>query len=352
MTVHDEPHVRHVRHVRRVRLVRLVAVAAVLATAAFAPARYPAPDGYVVDEADVLSASVEERLERELADVEADTGAEVAVAVVQSLDGATVETYANELFNTWGIGSAERNDGALLLIAVGDRRVRIEVGDGLRDRLTDAETAAVVNAEVVPRLRSGDYDGAVGAGTLGIRRTIGAGSATPDSGAGGVVPLASGRPDDFGRALPAVGTRPDTDSSFAGFAVAAGALALLGIGAAAVFRGGSSDRCPSCGTGLALVQPDHDVEGHRVYRDRCSSCGFDRVRTGVGVTSLFAPSVLADRDREDRRSFWSGWSSSSSSSWGSSDSSSSSSSSSSFSSSSSSSFGGGSSSGGGASGSW
>lgn len=137
-----------------------------------AASAYPAPDGYVVDAAGAITEPTEARLEQELRDYEERTTDEVAVAVVPSLEGEAIEGYATGVFNAWGIGQIDRNNGVLLVIAITERRLRIEVGDGLRDRLTDAAAQSIVDHEVTPRLRAGDIDGAASAGAIGIRRAL------------------------------------------------------------------------------------------------------------------------------------------------------------------------------------
>ena len=90
-------------------------------------AALPAPNGYVNDFASALDDSAEQYLEGFLETLERDTTAEVVVVTVASLDGMTVEEYANRLFAEWGIGQAADDNGVLLLVAPGDRAVRIEV---------------------------------------------------------------------------------------------------------------------------------------------------------------------------------------------------------------------------------
>ena len=77
----------------------------------------------------------------------------IVVAVVESLEGQEVEEYANNLFRTWGIGDKEKNNGILLLVSTGDRKIRIEVGYGLEGALNDGKTGAILDNYVVPYLK-------------------------------------------------------------------------------------------------------------------------------------------------------------------------------------------------------
>src|SRR5688572_33269944 len=98
---------------------------------------FPRPSGHVNDFAQVLTEDDRVYLENFLRSIERDTTAEVVVATVTSLDGMTIEEYANRLFADWGIGKRQRDNGVLLLVAPNDREVRIEVGYGLEGTIPD-----------------------------------------------------------------------------------------------------------------------------------------------------------------------------------------------------------------------
>jgi uncharacterized protein len=117
----------------------------------------PAHVGKVNDFAEVLDASQRATLETELADLERATSAEVAVVTMDTLGGRTVEDYATDLFNTWGIGKKDRDNGVLILVAVQDRAMRIEVGYGLEGILPDGLAGAVIRETFLPRFRNDDY---------------------------------------------------------------------------------------------------------------------------------------------------------------------------------------------------
>ncbi|HAS73149.1 MAG TPA: hypothetical protein DCS67_03295 [Clostridiales bacterium UBA8960] len=91
------------------------------------------------------------------------TGAQIVVVTVESLNGQDIESYARGLFNQWGIGDAQKNNGLLLLIAYGDRQSRIEVGYGLEGALNDAKTGRIQDDYLIGNFQAGDYDeGVVG----------------------------------------------------------------------------------------------------------------------------------------------------------------------------------------------
>ena len=101
------------------------------------------------------------RLEPKLAALEAKSGIQLVVATVPSLQGQEIEPYANELFRTWKLGEAEKNNGVLLLVAPNERRVRIEVGYGLEGTLTDALSKVIITNAIAPRFKAGDFSGGV-----------------------------------------------------------------------------------------------------------------------------------------------------------------------------------------------
>ncbi|WP_412063279.1 TPM domain-containing protein [Rubrivirga sp. IMCC45206] len=132
----------------------------------------PPLTGRVVDLADVVSPSTEAALTARLAAHEDSTGNQIAVLTVPSLEGAVLEQYATEVFRTWGLGQAARNNGVLLLVAVGDRELRIEVGYGLEGALTDATAGSIIRNDITPRFRDGDFDAGILAGVDAILAAI------------------------------------------------------------------------------------------------------------------------------------------------------------------------------------
>src|SRR6185503_20146459 len=118
-----------------------------------------ARDGtWVTDLPGVLRADTVARLNTMIGDVERASGVEMAVVVITSLDGRSVEEFAVKLFELWGIGKKNKDNGLLLLWSTGDRRVRVEVGYVLEGALPDGKVGAILDGQVIPRFKTGDFD--------------------------------------------------------------------------------------------------------------------------------------------------------------------------------------------------
>ncbi len=152
---------------------------AVLAVAFALVADPPRPTGFVNDLANVLSASERTALESRLRAWKTSSGHELAVLTMQDLGGEEIEPFANRVARAWKIGSAEKSDGALLVVAMKERKVRIEVLVGLEGDLPDALCGRIIDREIVPRFKSKDFAGGVRAGVEAILAA--AGGAPPPS---------------------------------------------------------------------------------------------------------------------------------------------------------------------------
>jgi len=142
-----------------------LAVALLLSAVAPALAQsFPALTGRVVDQANLLTPEQRASLEAKLKAHEDRTSDQVVVATVSSLEGTSVEDYANRLFRTWRLGQAKSNNGILLLVAPNERRVRIEVGYGLEGALTDALSKVIITTAIAPQFQKGDFAGGIDAG--------------------------------------------------------------------------------------------------------------------------------------------------------------------------------------------
>ncbi len=133
---------------------------------------YPRPRGFVNDYALVLSDGAARQLERRLATLEQETTAEVAVVTVESLDGYSIEDYAAGLFEAWGIGKKDKDNGVIFILATETHDLRIEVGYGLEPIITDGRAGRILDNEVIPYLREGDFDSGIEAGVLAIEAYI------------------------------------------------------------------------------------------------------------------------------------------------------------------------------------
>lgn len=112
---------------------------------------------YVQDYAQVLSAEDKRRLLSIGQELDNKTTAQLAVVTVKTLDGQPIEDYSLSILREWGIGSKEKNNGALIVVAVQDRRSRIEVGYGLEGLLTDGLTGRIQDQAMIPYFRKGNY---------------------------------------------------------------------------------------------------------------------------------------------------------------------------------------------------
>jgi uncharacterized protein len=134
---------------------------------------FPALTGRVVDNADILSPATEAELTTKLESLEKNTGRQLVVATVPSLQGYEIEDYGYQLGRSWGIGEKGTNTGALLIVAPAERKVRIEVGYGLEPILTDALSSVIIQSAILPKFKAGDLEGGVKAGTDEIIAQLG-----------------------------------------------------------------------------------------------------------------------------------------------------------------------------------
>lgn len=139
---------------------------------ASAQIRFPELTGRVVDNADLLSAATEIELTQLLAEHEAATTNQVVVATLEDLQGYSIEDFGYQLGRAWGIGQAERDNGALLLVAKSERQVRIEVGYGLEGALTDALAADIIRRVILPAFKLGQFDVGINEGTRALLQAI------------------------------------------------------------------------------------------------------------------------------------------------------------------------------------
>ncbi|WP_133365785.1 TPM domain-containing protein [Qipengyuania sediminis] len=141
----------------------LALLLALVSSAAWAqlPAR---PAGPVADYANILPDTDEALLDAKLRQWTQSSGRPIVVATVPSLGGEEIEPYAVRLFETWGIGNADTDQGVLLLVAPNERRVRIEVGYGLGEYVTDILSGRIIREQITPRFKANDYPGGINAG--------------------------------------------------------------------------------------------------------------------------------------------------------------------------------------------
>lgn len=135
---------------------------------AFSQTVGPALTGRIVDNANLLSSEAKLRLTNRLKALEQKTGDQIVVATVKTLNGYDIETYSNELFRRWALGQKGMNNGVLLLVALQDRVVRIEVGYGLEAIVTDATSSVIINTIILSNFREGNFETGIVEGTEAI----------------------------------------------------------------------------------------------------------------------------------------------------------------------------------------
>src|SRR5580698_2309503 len=153
-------------------LTALFALFCFIAPATAAPT-FPALTGRVVDNANVLSDATKSDLTQKLAALEAKTSRQLVVVTLPSLQGYDIADYGYQLGRAWGIGQAKLNNGALLIVAPSEHKVRVEVGYGLEPVLTDAFSSVILQTQVLPRFKAGDMEGGVVAGADAIISQLG-----------------------------------------------------------------------------------------------------------------------------------------------------------------------------------
>jgi len=265
---------------------RFVAVALTLAAPAFSQ-DLPAPQSDTLsDFADVLDATEEGRITRLLADTRTATGVQMVVVTVPGIaaqGGAEmgIEAYGKALFNAWGVGGADRNDGILLLLDTQSREARIALGSGY-DPVYDGRAARVLSTAVLPPLRDGQIATGIEAGIASARDRL-------------IAPFQAGQPVSVSDGFedPQGGASPLT--------------LLLGIGGVAgvagfgIWRSKRANRtCPNCGaltlerSREVIQQPTRSDTGLGMQHLTCSACGFSDHKSYP--ISFSSPEARRERD--------------------------------------------------------
>jgi uncharacterized protein len=215
---------------------------------------------WVTDMPSALRADTVSRLNETIGAFERATGMEMAVVVMRSLDGLSIEEAAARLFAMWGIGKKDRDNGLLLLWSVGDRRVRVEVGYGLEGVLTDGKAGAILDAYVIPKFRMAEFDEGIVAGVDAL--------------------LAAARAEDV--ELPLAATESyDDDSDGSSIVLPLVGAIPVGIGSLIGFRKWRRyrrRRCPQCQTRMRLLSDSDDdelLQEGQVAEERLGSVDYD-----------------------------------------------------------------------------
>ncbi len=155
----------------------LVGFAGLLAVAGGATSAFafdvPPNDGYVTDTANVLSVEDRSQITATLSAYQKETSNQIAVLIVNSLGGEPIADVAVEVGRKWGIGTKENNNGILLLVAYADREIFLATGYGLEGAVPDIVTKGIIEQEILPKFRDGDYAGGITAGITALQKHIG-----------------------------------------------------------------------------------------------------------------------------------------------------------------------------------
>ena len=147
---------------------RLLFLLLLLVAAPATAQNFPELTGRVVDQANLLSPEQEAELTGRLEALERASSRQLVVATIASLEDYPIEDYGYQLGRHWGIGQSEANNGVILIVAPNEKKVRIEVGYGLEPILTDALSHQIIQNQILPRFREGDFPGGITAGADAI----------------------------------------------------------------------------------------------------------------------------------------------------------------------------------------
>lgn len=164
------------RSVRTSGIYILAVSALVGLSATFSPIKaatdFPRNTGYVTDTTHSLNSSQTALMSSMSEELEAKSGVQFATVIVDTLQGMTIEEYANKLFEKWGIGKKKDDKGLLMVVALKDKKVRIEVGYGLEPILTDAQAGDLLDDYVLPYFRQDDIQTGLSYGHVAIAQWV------------------------------------------------------------------------------------------------------------------------------------------------------------------------------------
>ena len=132
----------------------------------------PRLEARVTDLAGVLSDEQVHALEAKLQELESKDSTQVAVLVIPTLEEEQLEEYSHKVASAWKLGQKGRDNGALVLIAMKERKIRIEVGYGLEPTLTDARSRRIIQNNMIPHFKTGDFYSGIEAGITGIIQVV------------------------------------------------------------------------------------------------------------------------------------------------------------------------------------
>ena len=134
---------------------------------------FPTTKGYVSDYVGIIRPQYTTYLSNISRRIDAASKTQIMTVVIESLDGITIEEYANRLYEEWGVGDKDTHQGALLLLAMKEKKVRIEVGYGLEAILPDGKSGYILDQYIVPHFKNGNYEKGIASGHLAIANIVG-----------------------------------------------------------------------------------------------------------------------------------------------------------------------------------
>jgi len=243
---------------------------------------FPSFTGYINDYVNKLDSSSKVDLEELASKIEEDTGSEIAVAIVDNLQGLTEEEYAVELFERWEIGKEKGDNGILILIGVegevGKRPLRIEVGYGLEGVITDLEAGNIADEIIIPELQKGDFYNGLYNAIIAIADQIYEEEELP--------PLSSGKDADTATAATETETPESPVSGFPWGLLCCFPIpfiAIIVIVLVSIFK----KRCPKCrkftlkSKITVLKAATYTLEGKKLIERKCSNCGYSDSREAI-----------------------------------------------------------------------
>lgn len=156
------------KHILRIATAGLCASIIFLSGCSTNSVLFPEFSAPVVDVVNAIDDSIEVSLSAELERFRSTSGPQVAVAVIETTGNTSIQDYSIDLARTWGVGDEQRDDGVLVLIALEDRELRIEVGSGVEGDLTDIAAGRIIDEIMLPLLRVDDVNGAVVQGSRAV----------------------------------------------------------------------------------------------------------------------------------------------------------------------------------------
>lgn len=160
----------------RAHVLLLLLVALLTAPSSVSARAVPPLTARVQDEAELLSPALRQRIDGMLFAYQQQTGHQLAVLTVRSLEGDSLEEFSVRVVEAWQLGDKQRDDGVLLLVAVAERKLRIEVGYGLEGELPDVVASRIIREVITPAFRRGEPEAGILAGLQAIMQATGGGN--------------------------------------------------------------------------------------------------------------------------------------------------------------------------------